>query len=168
MIRPLGWHALEIFQIRNQKICEEKKKKKKNKQTNWEEEDDKVGAVRSWNSNLATQHRSPITTFIFVLCFYFLFFLLFLLLLFLLSVETAVVSHLFSVWVGFEFFFSLLCFQWHWFMWLDLEESRAPPTRALALETRKLLIFEIGKMFQSLDLQLRACDVTIDGLISNK
>ena len=48
--------------------------KKKNKQTNWEEEDDKVGAMRSWNSKLATQHRSPITAFIFVFYFYFFFF----------------------------------------------------------------------------------------------
>ena len=126
------------------------------KKTNWEEEDDKVGVVRSWSNKLATQRRSPVTAFIFifvfVFCFYFFFFLLFLLLLFLLFVETAVVS--LSVWVGFEFFFSYLCFQWHWFTWLDLEESRAPPTRDLALETRKLLIFEIGKMFQPLDLQL--------------
>ena len=71
MIRPLGRHALDFFQIWNQKICEGKKK---NKQTNWEEEDDKVGAVRSWNSKLATKHRSPASAFIFVS---FLLFLLF-------------------------------------------------------------------------------------------
>ena len=34
MIRPLGRHALDFFQIWNQKICEGKEKKKKNTQTN--------------------------------------------------------------------------------------------------------------------------------------
>ena len=41
MIRPLGRHALDFFQIWNQKICEGEKKK------NREEKDDKVGVVQS-------------------------------------------------------------------------------------------------------------------------
>ena len=84
----------------------------------WEEEDDKVGAVRSWSCKLATQHKSPVTAFIFIFifvfvfgfCFYSFFLLLFLPLLFLFSVSTAVVSvsHLLFVSVcidSFEFFF---------------------------------------------------------------
>ena len=31
MIRPLGWHALDFFQIWNQKICEGEKKKQRRK-----------------------------------------------------------------------------------------------------------------------------------------
>ena len=143
MIKPLGRHALDFFQIWNQKICQGKKKKLRRRR--WQSRG--CAKLKQQISNLA---QIASHNLIFIFYFYFFFFLLFLLLLFLLFVETAVVS--LSVWVGFELFFSYLCFQWHWFTWLDLEESRSPFYMCLALETRKLLIFETGKMFQPLDL----------------
>ena len=110
------------------------------KKTNWEEEDDKVGVVRSWSSKLTTQHRSLVTTFIFVFCFYFSFFLPFLLLFFLLSVSAAVVSE-FLTFSLFELVLnSFLCFQ--------------SPFTWLALGKKKTFDFWIkdGKMFQPLNL----------------
>ena len=111
--------------------------------TNWEEEDDKVGVVWSWSSKLATQHRSPVTTFIFVFCSYFFFFLLFLLLLFLLSVSTAVVSEFLT--------FSLFVLILNSFLYFQ------SPFTWLALGKKKTLNFWIkdGKMFQLLNLWAR-------------
>ena len=127
-----------FFKFGTKRFVTEKKKK-----TNWEEEDDKVGAMRSWSSKLATQHRSPVTAFIFVFCSYFFFFLPFLLLLFLLSVSTAVVSEFLTFSLFVLVLNSFLCFQSP-FMWL-------------ALGKKKTFDFWIkdGKMFQPLDLGAR-------------
>ena len=129
------------------------------KKTNWEEEDDKVGVVRSWSNKLATQRRSPVTAFIFifvfVFCFYFFFLLLFLLLLFLLSISIIVVSvsHLLSICVCADSFVFFLCFQGP-FTWLTLGKKK----------TFNFWIKD-GKVFQPLDFCYYAHDVIIDRFI---
>ena len=117
--------------------------------------------MRSWSCKLATQHKSPVTAFIFifvsVFCFYSFFLLLFLLLLFLLFVSIAVVSVsrlLFVCVDSFEFFF--LCFQGP-FTWLTLGKKK----------TFNFWIKD-GKMFQPLDFCSWARDVTIARLICDK
>ena len=138
MIKPLGRHALDFFQIWNQKICRGKKEKQTNKLRRRRWQSRGYAKLKQQISNPAQIANHSLHLRLLLL------FLLFLLL-FLLSMEIVVVS--LSIWVGFEFFFSFLCFQWHWFTWLDLEESRALSTRAWHWKQENFWFLKLAKCF---------------------